>query len=85
MKNTKTVINELGKEITVEILIGFSIEEYNKNYIAYTINDDGVSESVQVCISEIKYDETGLPKIVSIPDDEKEMVLIFYNNIKDKI
>lgn len=85
MKNATTIINELGQEITIEILISFSIEEYNKNYVAYTINDDGISENVQICISEIIYSEDGLPSLVSIPEEEKELVLIFYNNIKESI
>ena len=79
MTNTITTINEKNEIITIEILIGFKIEEIGKEYVAYTINDDNLSDTVTVLISEIDYDND-IPKIVPIKEDEKEMVLLFYNN-----
>ena len=81
MTNTITTINEKNEIITIEILIGFKIEEIGKEYVAYTINDDNLSDTVTVLISEIDYDND-IPKIVPIKEDEKEMVLLFYNNLK---
>lgn len=81
MTNTITTINEKNEIITIEILIGFKIEEIGKEYVAYTINDDNLSNTVTVLISEIDYDND-IPKIVPIKEDEKEMVLLFYNNLK---
>lgn len=43
-KNTFTVLNEEGKEITCEVLFTFDSEETKKSYIVYTDNttdDDG--------------------------------------------
>lgn len=84
MKNILKTINELGQEITIEILLSFKIEELNKQYVVYTINDDNISEDVSVIISEIYY-ENNIPKIKSINEDEKEMVILFYNDIKNSI
>jgi uncharacterized protein YrzB (UPF0473 family) len=80
MKNIKTVYSENNKPITVEIFFSFEIEELNKSYIVYSVNDDDINEDVNVLISEI-HDN----RIVSIPEKEKEMVLLFYENIKDNL
>lgn len=84
MKNSLTVKNENGEEITLEIILNFKIEEYGKNYVAYTLNDDGVSETVNVCISEIEYLED-VPFVKSIPEEEVPTVVAFYNHIKNNI
>ena len=82
--NTLKTINEFGDELTIELLFNFEIKELNKNYVVYTLNDDGVSEDVNVLISEIYY-EGDIPRIKSIDESEKEMVVIFYNDIKNSI
>ena len=82
--NILKTINEFGEEITIELLFNFEIKELNKNYVVYTLNDDGVSEDVNVLISEIYYDDK-TPRIKSIEESEKEMVVLFYNNIKNSI
>ena len=84
MRNIITAVNENNNKIIIEILLGFKIEEIGKEYVAYTINDDTLSEDVEVFISEIDYNSS-LPKIVPIKEDEKEIVLLFYNNIKKSI
>lgn len=82
--NVKTVINENGEEIRLEILFSFRVDELNKGYIVYSVNDDGVSDDVTVCISEF-YIENDVPKIKSIDENEKEMVLLFYESVKSSI
>jgi len=84
MKNIIKTINENNEEITLEIILNFRIDEFNKEYVAYTINDNDVDEDVVVFISELYY-ENNIPKIKSIKEEEKEMVLLFYNNIKETI
>lgn len=80
MNNIVTYKTENNDFITVELLTKFSVEKIGKEYVAYTINDDGVSDNVNVFISELEYDgET--PKVVQIKEDEAEMVLMFYNSI----
>ena len=57
-----TVVNENDEKIKINILIQFKVEELNREYIAYTVNDDGVSEDVQVFITGIK-EENGETKL----------------------
>ena len=54
--------------------INFKIESIGKEYIAYSVNDDNVSEY-----------ENNIPKIVPIKEEEKEMILMFYNSIRNKL
>lgn len=82
MNNVMTCYGENNELITIEILLKFGIEKIGKNYVAYTINDDGVSDNVNVYISEIEY-ENDVPRVVPIKEDEAEMVLSFYNSIKN--
>ena len=55
MRNVMTIKNIDNEIIDIEVLVGFKIESIGKEYIAYTVNDDCVSEEVNVLISEIKY------------------------------
>ncbi len=82
MKNIITVINEDKEKVVIELIASFEIEEYNRQYIVFTLNDDGVSEELTIFISQIEYLE-GLPKIISIPENEIELVLSFYDNLRD--
>lgn len=82
MKNEAVYINENGEEIRVEVILSFSIEEFNKNYIAYTINDDDSLETAVVLINEVDIEYN---KLLPIKFEEKEMVLTTYNDIKKTI
>ena len=79
MKNEKIYINENGEEIKVEIVLSFEVEELNKSYIAYTINDDDSYETAVVLISEYN-PETN--QLLSISFEDKDKVLAVYNDIK---
>ena len=78
------VKNYQGEELTIEILATFNLKELNKNYVVYTLNDDGVSEEVTVLINEYVL-ENDQPKIIPIPEEETAMVLAFYNTIRENI
>ena len=82
MKNFMIVKGENGAEIKVEVLFSFGVEEYKKNYIAYTLNDDDSTPTATVFISELD-NETN--KILSIPFEEKEFVLKTYEEVKKMI
>lgn len=81
MKNKISVYNN-GVLTTIEVILNFKVEEFNKNYIAYCINDDGISEDVNVCISEIDMDSNP-PQILDIKPEEVEAVLNFYEYAKN--
>ena len=50
-KNTFTVMDENGKEVTCEVLFTFDSEETNKNYIVYTDNTTDDEGNVKVYAS----------------------------------
>ena len=78
------VINENGDEVKIDIIMQFKIEENNKEYVVFTVNDDGVSEDVYVNIAGIENVE-GKYRLRLIPEEEKNMVLVFYDNLRDTI
>ena len=62
----------------------FKIEENNKEYVVFTVNDDGKSEDVYVNIAGLEMVD-GVYKLRLIPEQEKNMVLVFYDNLRDTI
>ena len=84
MNNKVTVHDAEGNAINIKILATFRIEEIKKQYVIYTLNDDGVSEDVTLLINEYVI-ENNQPKIVPIPKEEVNLVLTFYNNLRKNI
>ena len=78
------VLNENGEEVKIDIIMQFKIEENNKEYVVFTINDDGESEDVYVNIAGLE-EENGKYKIRLIKEEEKNLVLVFYDNLRDTI
>lgn len=84
MNDNINVINVDGKEIKIDIIMQFRIEEVNKEYVVYTINNDNEIDNAYISISEIEYIDDKY-NLKLIPENEKNMVLIFYDNIRDTI
>lgn len=82
MDNYVIVKDEAGNNIKIEVLFSFRVSEFNKEYVAYTLNDDGVSEIEAVFISEM---DPTTKKLISIPFEQKEFVLQAYNETKNMI
>ena len=80
MDNRVTYDREDGGTITIDLILSFEINELNKKYIVYTLNDNGLDEDVDVFISELENN-----KIKSIPNNEVEMVLEYYENAKSLV
>ena len=79
----KTIVN--GKEVSVEVIGGFRVEDLDKEYVLCSYDDDKDSDKVLMVILEVEEDEFGNRILVSIPDEEKEIVLNCYNAIKQNI
>ena len=79
-----TIINQENKEIKIDVLMSFKIKENGKQYIIYTVNDDGKSDDVYINISGL-VEENGKYRLSLIPESERNMVLTFYDNIRDTI
>ena len=82
MSNSITVKRENGESFKIEIILGFEVEELNKRFIAYTLNDDGVKEKVTVCISEI---DTETSTIKDLVPEEMDIVMNAYEEAKNCI
>ena len=82
MNNYVLVEKENGEKIKIEIILSFVVEEVGKEYIAYTLNDDGKSDVEMVMISEI---DMQTQKIKAIPESEKDIVLKYYEDAKNII
>ena len=80
MNNRITFDREDGETITVDVILGFEIEELNKKYVAYTLNDNGEDEDVDVLISEVNNNS-----LKSIPNEEIGIVLAYYNEAKSLV
>ena len=78
------VIDEQGNEYSVKVIFSFRIEELGKEYMVYTVNDDGTTETEPVYIVEV-CEENGQAKVKYIPENEKNLVLTFYDHIRDSI
>ncbi len=84
MSNVINVINEEGIECKINTLFRFKIEEYNKEYMAYTLNDDESQDIGIVLIANIE-ENNGVINLKSIPDEETKMVTLFYDYVRDKL
>ena len=78
-------VNLDGKEVMVDFLGGFGIDELEKEYALCSYDDGEDKDNVLVAILEIDHDYNGEEVLVSIPDEEKEIVLNFYNAFKNSI
>ena len=78
------VLNENGEEVKIDIIMQFKIEENNKEYVVFTVNDDGKSEDVYINIMGIE-EVNGEYRLRLIPEEEKNLVLVFYDNLRDTI
>ena len=69
-----------NKEIDVEVIGGFRIDELQKEYVLCVYDDNKESDKVMMSIMEKDGED-----LVSIPDEEKEIVLDFYQSFKESI
>ena len=83
-KNTFTVLDENGKEVTCEVLFTFDSEETNKIYIVYTDNTTDQDGNVRVYASifDPKAENTELQPIES--DREWKMVETILESIQEE-
>lgn len=84
MIESMSIINDEGQLVNINIIVRFRIEEFNKEYIVYTLNDDGKSEIEPLIIAGIVETSEGL-KLRLIPEEEQNTVLVFYDNVRDTL
>ena len=80
------VKNDDGKEITVKSLGSFRVEELGKEYVMYSLNDDKPeTELGAILLGELVQDDDGNYQVLGILDDERDMVVAFYNEISTQV
>lgn len=85
MENIKVYNDQNGNQIKLEEISTFSIDELNKTFLAYTINDDGVSNQVQVRFVELLGVETDHPVIKPVEDYDAPLVVETFNAMVDSV
>lgn len=73
-KNTFSIIDEDGNEITYDVLFTFDSEETNKSYIVYTDNKKDDDNNIQVYAS--TYDSSFKSNALGEIETEKEWSVI---------
>jgi len=73
-KNTFTVINDRGEEITCNVLFTFDSDETKKSYIVYTDNTKDSEGNIQVYAS-IFDPESDNPELLPIQTDKEWKVI----------
>ena len=74
-----------GNNVTASVLGFFKIEELNKEFVMYSIVDDNVEEDDCVILLGEVVREDDEVQILGIDENEKELVVAYYNEIASQI
>ena len=83
-KNTFTVLDENGKEVTCEVLFTFDSEETKKNYIVYTDNTTDEEGNVRVYASTFNPDSDNTELLPIKTDREWKIVETILESIQEE-
>lgn len=85
-KNTFTVINEQGIEVTCYVLFTFESEETNKNYVVYTDNSTDDNGKIQVFASSYDpFEEDGTTLMPIETDKEWKIIETILTTLQDEV
>ena len=74
-----------GNDINISLLGFFRIPDLKKEYIMYGLNDENSNnEYGHVLLGEVVRNDDNI-QILGILDDEKDMVVAYYNEISNQI
>ena len=74
-KNTFTVVNDQGQEITCYVLFTFESDETHKNYVVYTDNSVDSNGKIQVFASIYDPNETDGTTLLPIETDKEWKII----------
>ena len=83
-KNTFTVMDENGKQITCEVLFTFDSEETKKSYIVYTDNTTDEDGNVRVYASVYRPDEENTELLPIESEREWKIVETILESIQEE-
>ena len=72
-----------GKNVVVKIIGGFKIDSIEKEYVICSFDDDLKSDTISMVILELEIIDNE-KVLVDIPDEDTEMVMMFYNELKSQ-
>ena len=85
MEKELVIKNEDGKEITISVVGEFKVPELEKEYVIYSVVDNDENNDIgHILIGEVERSEDGI-KVLGIKEDEKDLVLAFYNEISSQV
>lgn len=80
-----TVSNEQGQNINISVIGSFRIPDLEKEFMMYSMVDENEDNSLgAVLLGEVIRDGDKL-EVVGVRDDEKEMVVAYYNEISEQM
>ena len=83
-KNTFTVMNDKGEEVTCEVLFTFESEETKKNYIVYTDNTTDDDGNVKVYASVFNPDSENTELLPIETDREWKIIETILDSIQEE-
>lgn len=83
-KNTFTVMNDKGEEVTCEVLFTFESEETKKNYIVYTDNTTDEEGNVKVYASVFNPDSENTELLPIETDREWKIIETILDSIQEE-
>lgn len=84
INNKKVYYDESGKSYEFQEIMTFHIDEINKSFLAYTVNDDKISDNVDVNLVEIVNMNSDKPYVKKIDDQDVNTVINVFNNMLEQ-
>ena len=80
-----TIKNEQGQNINISVIGSFRIPDFDKEFMMYSMVDENEDNGLgAVLLGEVIRGANGI-EVVGIRDDEKEMVVAYYNEISEQM
>lgn len=80
-----TIQNEQGENINISMIGTFEIPDLKKEYMMYSMVDENEENSLgAVLIGELLKDGDKI-KVAGVPEEEKEMVVAYYNEVSEQM
>ena len=80
-----TVKNEQGQNINISVIGSFRIPDFDKEFMMYSMVDENEDNNLgAVLLGEVIRGADGI-EVVGIRDDEKEIVVAYYNEISEQM
>lgn len=80
-----TIKKEQGQNINISVIGSFRIPDFDKEFMMYSMVDENEDNGLgAVLLGEVIRGANGI-EVVGIRDDEKEMVVAYYNEISEQM